>query len=86
MEGKRYFMDAVKAVPPAIQKQVDMSMAVSDAIASSLKRRGMTQKEFARMMGKSEAEVSRWLGGTHNFTLSTLAKISVGLGEDVIKI
>ena len=46
----------------------------------------MTQKEFAKEVGKTEPEVSRWLSGTHNFTLRTLAKISSVLGEDIIKI
>lgn len=46
----------------------------------------MTQKYFAKGIGRSEAEVSRWLGGTHNFTLSTIAKISAYFGEDIIHI
>ena len=78
-------MDALKAIPEDIKKQVDMSMSVSDAIARTLSERGMSQKDFARLMGKTETEVSRWLGGTHNFTLSTLAKISVALGTDLVR-
>ena len=38
------------------------------------------------MIGHTEAEVSRWLSGTHNFTLSTLANISVTLGVDILSI
>jgi transcriptional regulator with XRE-family HTH domain len=49
-----------------------------------LKQRGMSQRDLAKNTGKTEAEVSRWLGGTHNFTLRTLSKISIVLGEDVI--
>lgn len=37
-------------------------------------------------MGKTEAEVSRWLGGTHNFTLRTIAKISDALGVKLLSI
>ena len=51
-----------------------------------LKKRGMSQRDLARSTKKTEAEVSRGLGGTHNFTLRTLAKISIVLGEDLIKI
>jgi transcriptional regulator with XRE-family HTH domain len=46
----------------------------------------MTQKDLAKKMGKTEAEVSVWLSGQHNFTLKTLAKISVALEEDLIKV
>ena len=58
-------------------------MALKYAIDINLQ---MTQKEFARKVEKTEPEVSRWLGGTHNFTLRTLAKISSVLGEDLIRI
>ena len=57
-----------------------------DKIDAILKQKGMTQKEFARKMGKTEAEVSRWVGGTHNFTLRTIAKISDVLGERILTI
>lgn len=84
--GAKFFTDAIKSIPPEIQKQVDMSMAVSDAIAYVLSKRSLTQKDFAKMMGKTETEISRWLAGRHNFTLATLAKISTVLGVDLIKV
>ncbi len=84
--GANFFMDAVKRIPPEIQKQVDMSMSVSDAIAHILSKRGLSQKDFAKMMDKTETEISRWLAGRHNFTLATLAKISTTLNEDFIQI
>ena len=37
-------------------------------------------------MGKTEAEVSRWVGGTHNFTLRTIAKISSAIETDLIRV
>lgn len=85
MTVEAYFTDALKAVPEDIKKQVDWSMSVSDAIARTLSERGMSQKDFARLMGKTETEVSRWLGGRHNFTIATLAKISVALGTDLVR-
>lgn len=78
-------MDALNRVPGNIERQVNLSMSVSDRIAFILKERGMTQKDFARKMGRTEAEVSRWLGGTHNFTFSTIAKISSFFNEDIIQ-
>lgn len=84
--GAKFFTDAIQSIPPEIQKQVDMSMAISDTIASILSKRKLSQKEFAKMMGKTETEVSRWLAGRHNFTLATLAKISIVLHEDLVQI
>ena len=37
------------------------------------------------MVGKTETEVSRWLSGTHNMTVATIAKISTALGCEIIK-
>lgn len=51
-----------------------------------LKNEVLRKKEFAHRIGKTEAEVSRWLSGTHNFTLRTLAKISTTLDIDLVKI
>lgn len=76
----------VAETPPALKKQLDMSFAIADKLDATLKERGMTQKEFARMIGHTQAEVSRWLSGTHNFTLATLAKISVTLGVNLLEI
>ena len=85
MSTNSLFREELAKIPPDVRKQVDMSWAIADKIDALLKTKGMSQKEFAHLMGKTEPEVSRWLGGTHNFTLRTLAKISVVLGEDVIK-
>lgn len=46
----------------------------------------MTPRELAKRMGETEAEISRWLGGTHDFSLSTLAKIACVLDEDIVTI
>lgn len=40
---------------------------------------GLSQKEFADMMGVSQGLVSKWEAGDNNFTLSTLVKISMAL-------
>lgn len=81
-----YFVDAVRDIPTSTKKQVDLSWGISDKIAGLLSANKMSQKDLAKKMHKTEAEVSRWLSGTHNFTLSTLAKISTVLGEDLIKV
>lgn len=67
-----------------MKMQMEMSVAIANRIYDILESRGMTQKDFARLMGKSETEVSRWLSGTHNLTLATLSKISVALGTNII--
>jgi transcriptional regulator with XRE-family HTH domain len=48
--------------------------------------RNLIKREFARMVGKRPSEISRWLAGTHNFTLATIAKIEITLGTNLINI
>ncbi|MDR1020863.1 MAG: helix-turn-helix domain-containing protein [Synergistaceae bacterium] len=52
-------------------------------IAASIQNRrhakGYSQKDLARMMGVSQAMISRWENGEENFTIATLAKISAAL-------
>lgn len=86
MKAQKFFIDAINAIPPEIKKQVDYSMGISNNIAHELANQKMSQKDFSKKIGRSEAEVSRWLSGRHNFTLSSLANISVVLGKDIIKI
>ena len=56
-------------------------MIVAARIADALEAAGLSQKEFAQMMGKQPSEISDWLSGERNFTIETLADI-----EDVLKI
>lgn len=86
MNATNVYKEALASIPKDVSLQVEWSFSISDKIDARLKELGMSQKDFARSMGKTEAEVSRWLGGTHNFTLKTLAKISSVLGEDMIHI
>lgn len=80
------FNECIEANPNAIKQRVEWSFEIADKIDGILKQRGMTQKEFARKVGRSEAEVCRWVGGTHNFTLATLAKISAALDVPIISV
>ncbi|MBQ6069582.1 MAG: helix-turn-helix transcriptional regulator [Bacteroidales bacterium] len=80
------FNECVASTPQDVKQRVDWSFQIADKIDHILKERGMTQKDFAKQIGRSEAEVSRWVGGTHNFTLATLAKISTVLEIPLISV
>ena len=80
------FQQEIAKVPIELKLELDLSFAIADKIDAKIKEKGMTQKEFAKKMNKTEAEVSRWLSGTHNFTLKTIAKITNVLGESIITI
>lgn len=54
-------------------------MVIAAKIEDALTAQGITQKEFAMRMGKTQSEVSDWLSGKRNFTLDTLSDIGVEL-------
>jgi predicted transcriptional regulator len=86
MKTSEMFQQEIAKVPIELKLELDLSFAIADKIDAIIKEKGMTQKEFAKKMNKTEAEVSRWLSGTHNFTLKTIAKITNVLGESIINI
>lgn len=86
LEGQKLFRQIVDETPAELKTQLRFSDSIAEKLDKLLKERGMSQRDLAKNTGKTEAEVSRWLGGTHNFTLRTLAKISIALGEDLITV
>lgn len=80
------FDECLAHVPDDVKMELDMSFALADKIDMILREKNISQKQLAKQMGKTEAEVSRWLGGTHNFTLRTIAKISEALGVKLVTI
>lgn len=84
---KNKIMDEIRSsISPEMKLQMELSVAIANRIYEILEEKGLSQKDFARMMGKTETEVSRWLSGTHNLTMATICKISVALEADVIKV
>jgi len=75
-----------KHVSPEIKHSVDLSFQIVDRIHEILELRGLKQKHLAERLGKSEAEISKWMRGTHNFTISTLSAIELALDAPVISV
>jgi|GEM_PF-94177 len=86
MQKNKILEERRKKVRPEIRQYVNKSFDVADRICEILKEQGKDQKTLALSLGKSEAEISKWMRGTHNFTLKTLAKIEVVLGEPLIEV
>ena len=79
-------LDEIRSqISPEVKKQLEISVSLANRVYDILEAKGMSQKDLAKLLGKTETEVSRWLSGTHNLTIATIAKISVALGEDIIK-
>ena len=86
MKTNRIMDEIRSSISPETKMQMELSVAIANRIYDILEAKGMSQKDFARLMGKTETEVSRWLSGTHNMTLATICKISLALGENILSV
>lgn len=84
IHGQKFFLDALNDIPKEVQMQVDMSMSLSDRVANLMKAQGLSKRDFSKKLGISESKLTNILSGTHNFTLSMIAKLSNALGEKLI--
>ena len=69
-----------------IRKRVDLSFMIVDRIHAILEERGLRQKDLATMLGKNESEISKWMRGTHNFTIDTITSIETALGAPILQV
>ena len=73
------FQEVLNSIPRRVKNEVELSYDISARIAKELKKKGWTKTELAQKTGKRCSEVTKWLSGTQNFTLRTIALI-----EDVL--
>lgn len=74
----------IKSIDKVELEKTSNKMLIAAKIGDALKREGLSQKEFAAKIGKSESEISAWLSGDRNFTIDTLIKISYLLNISLI--
>lgn len=85
-QAKHTYEKMVASIPPEIQAEVNLSFDISDRIDALMRERGLSKKQFADAMGRRPSEITKWLSGQHNFTLATIAKLSVFFGQPIITV
>ena len=70
----------VSEVNPVQLAKMRNRMLVAAKIADAMQAQHLNQKQFAKMMGRTESEISDWLSGDRNFTINTLFDIGQALG------
>lgn len=73
-------------VSPEVRRRVDLSFLIIDRIHNILKEKGLRQKDLANLLGKKESEISKWMQGTHNFTIDTILSIENALGFPILQV
>ena len=71
----------LEEITPKQQARTDCKMRIATIIDEAMKTRGLGKKQFAEKLGSKPFEITKWLSGTHNFTIEILMNI-----EQVLKI
>lgn len=86
MRRSKILEERRKRVNPDVRDSVALSFRIVDRIHEILEDKGLKQKDLALKLGKSEAEISKWMRGTHNFTIDTLVSIEDALDAPIVQV
>ncbi len=75
-----------KEIPREKREAARLSFAISDRLDALMRERGLNRSQLARALGKRPNEITRWLSGEHNFTISTLALLSAYFGQPMVTV
>tara|TARA_B110000208_G_scaffold179674_1_gene228685 strand:+ start:505 stop:879 length:375 start_codon:yes stop_codon:yes gene_type:complete len=69
-----------------IDRLVKRNLAISYKVREILSGRNLSDKDFSKMLNKTQSEVSKWLSGSHNLTQKSIIKMEIALGVQLIYI
>ena len=70
-------------ITPVEKLQTNTKMTLAARLDDLITARGWGKSEFAEKVDKNPSEITKWLSGTQNFTIDTLAEIGVVLNMPV---
>ncbi|WP_212004286.1 helix-turn-helix domain-containing protein [Chitinophaga sp. HK235] len=83
--SSEFIADVMASITPLESLQVETRFVLAGRIAGIMDSQRLSNKELAARMGKNPSEISRWLSGTHNFTIDTLSEIAIALEVPVME-
>jgi ribosome-binding protein aMBF1 (putative translation factor) len=73
-------------ITPEQQARTDRKMRIACIIDDAMKAKGLGKKQFADKVGRKPSEITKWLSGTHNFTIETISDIERVLGVKILNL
>lgn len=73
-------------ITPEQQARTDRKMRIACIIDDAMKAKGYGKKQFADKVGRKPSEITKWLSGTHNFTIETISDIERVLGVRILNL
>jgi transcriptional regulator with XRE-family HTH domain len=72
--------DLLDSIDPLDQEKVDAKMILAAKIADAMKAKKWKKQDLLRAVGKDNPSIiTKWLSGTHNFTVDTLIELQHAL-------
>lgn len=77
----------LEEITPEEQMRTDAKMQLAAKIADAMIEKGWNNNMLMKAMGKKNpSEITRWLSGTHNFTVDTLIDLGHVLDTDFLNV
>lgn len=73
-------------ITSAQQTDTDRKMRIASIINDAMRAKGLGKKQFADKVGRKPSKITKWLSGTHNFTIETLADIEKVLNIEILNL
>jgi transcriptional regulator with XRE-family HTH domain len=84
--ASKIFEEAINNISTETEARVRLSVEIVERIVQLMQQKNMNQNDLARALGKTPSEISKWLSGTHNFTLKSIQKLEFFLGQPILKV
>ena len=78
--------EAYDRIPALDWATNEITEGIASRIDAVMKEKGISKKQLAELTHRRPSDVTRWLGGGHNFTCKTIALIQQALGVPLIEI
>lgn len=84
---KRTVDSLLDEISPLEQAKTDAKMVLAARIADAMEARKWKRKDLLAAVGKMNPSViTKWLSGTHNFTVETLVELEDALGVSLLNL
>lgn len=71
--------EILNEISPTDQRKTENKMLLAARIMDAIKAKGWGKSQFAEVIGVKPSVVTKWVSGTHNFTIDTLSEIEMVL-------
>lgn len=83
--SSKHINDILDSIDPIDQEKVDAKMIIAAKIEDAMKNKGWRKTDLLKALKKENPSViTKWLSGTHNFTVETLVELGHALGINLL--